>query len=215
MLDKGSLMKWLFLFLLSINAVVFVYQERGFGGRVVAMDYVSDSSAKDIALLNEVQAGGGGERCVVIGPIDGQETLGKIKGLLDDLLVVYEIIDKKEKMAPSYWVFAEGDKNEGLVDKLSGAGIDSYKVVDGKRAGEVSLGLFANVDLAENLIKRVKAKGFEAYYVERERFSESRWVSFRVQDRVGLDDLVSRVEASKLKVGEIKEFFCKSVASEK
>ena len=216
MLYKGSVMKWLFLFLLSINAVIFVYQEKGFGGRVVVMDYVSDSSAKGIGLLSEVKAGGAvDERCVVIGPVEGQESLERIKRLLDDWLVVYEIIDKKEEMAPSYWVFAEGNREEGLVDELASVGIDSYKVVDGKRAGEVSLGLFANIDLAENLIKRVKAKGFNAFYVEHERFSESRWLSFKVQETVGLSELKSRVEASKIKVGEIKEFFCKSVASEK
>tara|TARA_R110002072_G_scaffold298768_1_gene473175 strand:- start:546 stop:1175 length:630 start_codon:yes stop_codon:yes gene_type:complete len=209
-------MKWLLLFLLSVNAVIFIIQIKDVEEGAKSSQYVAVTAAKELGLLNELVVNAvARERCIVVGEIDDQRVITDLSAFLDARAVEYELIEKKQEMAPSYWVFAQGDAGKELIAKLNDMGVDSYLISDGKWAGRVSLGLFANIDLAQDLIKVLKGRGVEAVFVEKKKYKKTKWLSFRLGEISRSDSLLEDLKALELNVGEIKEFFCKSIASEK
>lgn len=209
-------MKLLLLFLLSVNVVIFIVQIKGLGGHIRNVQYVEVVGAKKIELLGGSSAGVlSGGRCIVIGELDDQYALTELSSFLGDQGVEFELIEKKQELAPSYWVFAKGKASEELSLKLSEAGMDSYVVSEGEWVGKVSLGLFANIDLAQDLINVLEVRDIEATYVERKKHKSSKWLSFKLSKPSEKSALLVGIKALEINVGEIKEIFCKSIASEK
>ena len=210
------MMKWLLLFLLSVNAVIFIVQIKGMGGAAESNEYIKVPAAKDVKLLNELGVAEDVRgRCIVIGELDNELALKGLSDFLNTRNVKYELIEKKEELAPSYWVFAQDDANKDLQEDLNALGVESYLVAEGDWMGKVSLGLFANIDLAEDLMKDLKDEGVMTMFVEKKKYKNTKWISFRLDEVARSGRLLDELNALKINVGQIKEFFCKSIASEK
>lgn len=209
-------MKWLLMLLLTINVVLFVVQIKDRDKESVVYVYSSVDGAKEIKLLIESRTGliEDSARCVVIGEVSEQHSFDTLNKFLTDNEIKFDVIEKKEEMAPYYWVYVL-DSSDQLADILKRKRIDSFVVGSGELKGAISLGIFENIDLAKDLIKDLKKQKIEAQLRERKKTKLSRWVSLNQDQLDKNSDILSELNAMKLNVGEIKEFFCKSIASEK
>lgn len=213
---EGEMMRWLLLFLLAVNAVIFIVQIKGVSGEGQEVQYLELPGAKDIRLLREFNVGDvARERCVVIGEVRDQAALDVLAIFLNNRNIKHNVIEKEKELAPSYWVFAQEVSGGAVVKELNEKGIEGYRVGQGEHAGKVSLGLFANIDLAQDLIKKLKKSKIEAVYVEKKKYSKAKWVSFKLDEALRSGALLSDLRHLEINIGEIKEFFCKSIASEK
>tara|TARA_R110001592_G_scaffold363316_1_gene683696 strand:- start:85 stop:708 length:624 start_codon:yes stop_codon:yes gene_type:complete len=207
-------MKWLFLLLLAVNVILFIVQIKERDESSYVSNFNQVAGAQNIKLLKE-DASNAHERCVVIGEITDTNVLDKVKLFLSGNDVKFELIEKETVLAPNYWVYVVDEIEDGLVNNLNAKGVDSYVVASGELKGKLSLGLFANIDLAQDMIKSMTKIGVNAAFFEKRKTQKTKWLSFRLAE---IDDGVSIIKALKdmrINLGEIKEFFCKSIASEK
>lgn len=208
-------MKWLLLILLVVNAVLFVVQIKEAEKKSIDVHYESVGGAEKISLLNEgVRSQNENKRCVVIGEVQDDEVLTKLTEHLKAEGVEFDVRRNKESLASQFWVYTKG-LNEEQTKKLNQKKIDHYVVAVGDAKGFVSLGLFENIDLAKALVGDLKKAGVEAFIKERNKTKQTIWVSFAITEILNERQLIEGVQALNINVGEIKEFFCKSIASEK
>ena len=88
-------------------------------------------------------------------------------------------------------------------------------VAAGDLKGRLSAGLFANIDLARDMIKLLGEVGVNADFIEKKKVKKTQWLSFGVGELESGDRVIDALKKVDVNVGEIKEFFCKSIASEK
>lgn len=207
-------MKWLLVLLVSVNIILFAVQIKEQVGVDVVPEYKSVEGVKRLSLLAE-QNKRVRERCVVVGAFPDSEALAAVKLFLNDSDVKYELIEKREELAPAYWVYVVDDINDKLLESLTKMGIESYSVSSGDLKGKLSTGLFVNIDLARNMIAALKKNGIAADYVEKKKVKTTQWLSFNINDHGSDDGIMRHLKEMPINLGEIKEFFCKSIASEK
>ena len=207
-------MKWLFLLLVVVNVVLFVLQAKEKDNSGLVGYFQKVPGAEEIKLLKaeheNVQ-----DRCVVIGAIPESETLAVVADFLNNNGINYEQIEKEVILAPSYWVYVLDNADEVLTKRLNEKAIDSYLISTGELKGRLSLGLFANIDLAQNKINSLKKLGVNAGLFEKRKTKKTQWLSFGVNEIGGGKNIIEALKDMKINLGEIKEFFCKSIASEK
>jgi hypothetical protein len=207
-------MKWLLLLLVAINVILFVVQAKEKDNSGLVGYFQKVPGAKEIKLLN-AEPENTQERCVVIGAISESETLEVVADFLTRSGIKYEQIEKEIILAPSYWVYIVDIAGEALIKSLNEKAIDSYLISAGELKGKLSVGLFANIDLAQNKINSLKKLGIKADLVEKKKAKKTQWVSFGVDEIGGGKLIIEALKDMQINLGEIKEFFCKSIASEK
>jgi len=209
-------MKWLLLSLLSINLILFLVHYKENGG--APLSFEKSGAASSIQLLSEVSAqsvGARDGRCFVLAGLDDTE-LARIKEYLVAQDIRFERVDKQEELAPSYWVYVKRDEGKELSkESLKLQGIDSFEILEGELKGMLSVGLFENIDLARALVKKLESKGIAADFFERKKIKRTASLEIKTNQIKDKDAFLKGLQESKINVGEIKEFFCKSVASEK
>jgi hypothetical protein len=207
-------MKWLFLSLVLINAVLFVLNHKSL--RANEGEYRITEGAGAIRLLGEelglVRVS---ERCLVLSGFVNDKDIDQVRKSLDKAGVRYEQVERADLMASVYWVFVENGQSSEQKKKLKESGIESYEILEGELRGKFSVGLFENIDLARSLVKRLESMAVQADIFERKKTKKT--ISFEVymQNAEAKNLLLQGLEASGIKVDQIKEFFCKSIASEK
>jgi len=207
-------MKWLFLLLLTINVILFVVQIKEKDKSGIESDFNKVAGAQEIKLLKDVN-NDAQHRCVVIGAIPDQNILDAVAKFLTDNRAKFEILEKETVLAPSYWVYVVDDAEEALMQILKKMKLDSYLIASGQLKGKLSVGLFENIDLAQDMINSLKENGVNADLVEKRKIKNTRWISFEVNDIGGGEHIIEALKNMEINLGEIKEFFCKSIASEK
>ncbi|MFT6909110.1 MAG: hypothetical protein ACJAS1_005818 [Oleiphilaceae bacterium] len=207
-------MKWLLLLLVAVNVILFVVQAKEKDGSGLVGYFQKVPGAQEIKLLKadhkNIQ-----DRCVVIGAIPEPEALEVVVGFLTSSGIHYEQIEKEIILAPSYWVHIVDIVDEALIKSLNDKGIGSYLIAAGELKGKLSVGLFANIDLAQNKINSLKKLGINAGFIEKRKAKKTQWVSFSINEIEGVKHIIGSLKDMQINLGEIKEFFCKSIASEK
>lgn len=207
-------MKWLFVLLVAVNVILLVVQIKGKDEQGSVSHFKKVASSKEIKLLkdgsNELM-----ERCVVIGAFPDATALKVVTDFLASKSVQFDIIDKESVLAPSYWVYVVGGAEEALLKKLASMNVDSYLIKTGDLKGKLSVGLFANIDLAKNMVVSLRKSGIAADIVEKKNIEKTKWLSFSLDEMRDGEHIIGALKNMQTNLGEIKEFFCKSIASEK
>jgi len=208
-------MKWLLLSLLSINLILFLvhYKENGRSPEY----FQKKEGAKSVQLLAEDSVGSevAEDRCFVIEGIELAEFM-RVKDYLGAQGINVEQIDRHDELAPSYWVYVmQGEGVKMTQEALKAQGVDSFEIMEGELKGMLSVGLFENIDLARALVKKLKDKGVAVDLFERKKIIKTSILEIKAKQIKDKDGLLKGLQESKINVGQIKEFFCKSVASEK
>jgi len=203
-------MKWLFVLLVAVNVILLVVQIKGKDEQGSVSHFKKVASSKEIKLLkdgsNELMG-----RCVVIGAVSDAAALSVVTDYLTSKSVQFDVIDKESLLAPSYWVYVD----EGLLKKLISMNVDSYLIKTGDLKGKLSVGLFANIDLAKNMIVSLRESGIDADIFEKKNIEKAKWLSFSLDEMQDGGHIIDALKNMQTNLGEIKEFFCKSIASEK
>ncbi len=207
-------MKWLFLLLVTINVILFVVQVKDKESKGQVSSFNKVPGAQHIKLLKE-EVKSSNERCVVVGAIADKSALDQVVGYLTGKNIEFELIEKELMLAPSYWVYVKDGPDESLLKKLDNLKIDSYMVASGELSGRLSVGLFANIDLAQDMIEMLSKVGVNAAFIEKMKIKKTKWVSFGLNENGTEVPVVKALKDMQINLGEIKEFFCKSIASEK
>lgn len=207
-------MKWLLILLVSINVILLVVQIKEKGSADVVSGFKKAKGAQELMLLKDV-GGAKQARCVVIGALQDEDDLAVLVGFLSENQIEYELVEKEVELAPSYWVYVIDEVKDSLVDRLNALGVETYLIASGDLSGRLSAGLFANIDLARGMVDLLKEEGVNADFVEKKKVKKSRWISFRLEGMENGKRIINALEVMDLNLGEIKEFFCKSIASEK
>lgn len=207
-------MKWLLILLVSINVILLVVQIKEKGSADVVSGFKKAKGAQELMLLKDV-GGAKQARCVVIGALQDEDDLAVLVGFLSENQIEYELVEKEDELAPSYWVYVIDEVKDSLVDRLNALGVETYLIASGDLSGRLSAGLFANIDLARGMVDLLKEEGVNADFVEKKKVKKSRWISFRLEGMENGKRIINALEVMDLNLGEIKEFFCKSIASEK
>lgn len=207
-------MKWLLLLLVSINVILLVVQIKERNEIKVVSEFNRYDAAKELKLLKDVDQRVV-DRCLVVGAITEKTAVDTIEKYLNELEIKYDLIEKEEELAPSYWVYIVDEVTQGLLDNLTGMGVESYVIASGELKGQLSVGLFANIDLAKDMIDALKKAQVNANLIEKRRVKKTQWISLRVAQLNDKERLVQKIKEMQINLGEIKEFFCKSIASEK
>ncbi len=212
-------MKWLFLGLFSINVMLFVLQWVEYRKDVMPLTYTLPDGVREVALLSErMGAAAGEERCLLLGPVE-EEALGRdFVSLLSERGFEANVIEMKHGKAPVYWVYSgpyAADEAGLRLDEYQQKGLDSFVIAQGELKGAISLGVFENIDSARRMIRIVKRHGFEPKMREVKKSVNEYWVSVLLQG-----SSVSKREIKGLFKGlgvspEMRQIFCKSVASAK
>ncbi len=207
-------MKWLLLILVSINVILVIIQFKDRNDVNVEKVFSRASGTQDIRLLKEVVESMP-DRCFVIGAIPDLFVLDKLEQFLKKADVAFDIINKEEELAPNYWVYVVDPLSEELTGILTAMQIESYVVASGELKGRLSVGLFANIDLAQDMINALKKENIKAELIEKKKTKKTQWISFRADQVSDKEHLMKGLNALEINVDQIKEFFCKSIASEK
>ena len=207
-------MKWLLLLLISINVVLFLVQIKEHNSPNSVSGFVKENGAQDLKLLKDLKRDKPG-RCVVVGALADKNASDAVVSLLNEKNIKYEFVEKENELAPSYWVYVVDDVNESIIERLSAGGVESYLIATGDLRGRLSAGLFANIDLARDMIKELKDMGVDAAYVEKVKVKKTLWISFALAKVESGELIIEALKGLDVNLGEIKEFFCKSIASEK
>jgi hypothetical protein len=209
-------MKWLLLSLLSINLILFIvhYKEQ----KQIPSVFHKLPSVNDIQLLAEssLEASVSAERCLVLSGFDSDEALAQLILFLQERKLDFEQVVLSEEKAPVFWVYVNHEGNAKEVKaSLKELGIDSYEILDGELRGMLSAGLFENIDLARSLVDRLKSKGVNADFFERKKIKKTVSVEINLSQIEDRNGLIQGLQERQINSAEIKEFFCKSIASEK
>ena len=207
-------MKWLLILLVSINVILLVVQIKEKDSADGVSGFKKAKGAQELMLLKDV-GGAKQARCVVIGALQDEDVLAVLIGFLGENQIEYELVEKEVELAPSYWVYVIDEVKDSLVDRLNALGVETYLIASGDLSGRLSAGLFANIDLARGMVDLLKEEGVNADFVEKKKVKKSRWISFRLEGMENGKRIINALEVMDLNLGEIKEFFCKSIASEK
>lgn len=207
-------MKWLLLLLVSINVILFVVQIKEMDGVAVVSGFKKAKGAQELTLLKDVSVARQA-RCVVVGALPDENTLNVLDSFLNKNQIGYELIEKEHELAPSYWVYVVDDVEDSLIDRLNAVGVETYLIASGALSGRLSAGLFENIDLARGMVGLLKGEGVNADFVEKKKVKKTKWISFRLEEIENGTRIINALEVMDLNLGEIKEFFCKSIASEK
>lgn len=208
-------MKWMLLSLLSINLILFIVNLKGREESIVLFEKVE--GVNEITLLSEVSLSGKKsiERCYVISGFEGVEQIEQTKNFLNKRNVSFTLVNKEEELASVFWVYVRNDGEQQARQILRKQGIDSYVISDGELKGMLSAGLFENIDLARGLVKRLESAGLTADIYERKKQKNNISLEIRSDQIKDKAMLMKAFTEDKINISEIKEFFCKGIASEK
>jgi hypothetical protein len=180
----------------------------------VVSGFNKSNGAQELKLLKDLNKNNQ-NRCVVVGALPNETVLEEVVVYLKNNNVDYELVEKETELAPSYWVYIADTKDEELMVRLDNIGVETYLIASGDLKGQLSAGLFANIDLARDMVKLLRDADIKANLIEKKKIKKMQWVSFGLEKSPDGEGLIEGLKAIKINPGEIKEFFCKSIASEK
>lgn len=160
-----------------------------------------------------------GNSCLLLGPLKKSEDAELLRRRLIQEGYVVELTEKEFEKAPRYWVYY------GPMEDYAAAleqhqlfrenGIDSFIITKERLYGALSLGVFENIDSAQRMQAYMGSKGYQASIRNIFKFESDFWVEIR---RPSEEIKVIKIKEIGGSLGlqiELREFLCKTVASEK
>ncbi len=213
-------MKWLLVLLFALNVSLGLLQwfkAREQAGQSHFQD--SDAIASIMLLGKQMSASESRERCLLVGPLQGEAKSEQLLSVLVVEGVKAELIRKKVDKAPGYWVyfgpFANANESLAQLREFHSKSIDSFIIRNGELKGNISLGVFENIDSARRMKKIMKRNGYETKMREIEKSEDEFWVLISGSNNGGDFSRSTALLKGLSGVPEMRQIFCKSVASEK
>lgn len=188
-------MKWVFWALLSINAVVFLWQlfskpeppvqimstDPGTPS-LVLLDELVSSSADVLVPLSQVNSAHAQKSCLSIGPFSQESFVYKAAAVLRKAGFDTRSSESQVREADGYWVLVPAadtrEVAEQIGQELRNSGVDDYHIVaSGKHRNAISLGLFKDETSAQNGRVRYANLGFNAQVEPRYRNRPEYWLT--------------------------------------
>jgi len=214
-------MKWILVLLFAMNVSLGLVQWFKARDMHVQAVYTESDSIAPIILLGvgSEKTTQSGERCLLVGPMHDQEKSQQLLAVLRGKGVVAKSVVRQVEKAPGYWVyygpFEGGDAALKQLREFQDKAIDSFIIRSGFLKGNISLGVFENIDSARRMKKIMKRKGYETKMQEIAKSEDEFWLLISGAET----DVDFSRSAAILKglrgVPEMRQIFCKSVASEK
>ncbi|OZG70926.1 hypothetical protein BTA51_24145 [Hahella sp. CCB-MM4] len=233
-------MRWIFLSLLSLNAIVFLVQwlelQKRHSASVNHARIQVYENAGTLTLLSEIKLfpakkekledGSSADKgvksnvealCFLIGPLEEEVEAEELrKGLLLEQ-VETRLHKNTLQLAPEYWVYLRPLESRKAaiirLKELQVRKIDSYLIAQGELRNGISLGLFRNIDSAKLLQKQRIRQGFQAEMKELPREKLEYWLVSEDEANMQLMGRINSVLGSQKNNVEARQIFCKSVAS--
>ena len=165
----------------------------------------------------EVSALGSG--CLLLGPIVDRQVAEDFERSIVQAGLNANLIRKDREKAPRYWVYYGPMEtySESLEQhrKFKSEGIDNFIITQEDLYGALSVGVFENIDSAQRLQAIMRAKGYKTAIRNIFKFESRWWVEVSVSES---DLIINKINSLQGDHGldlEMREFFCKTVASEK
>lgn len=218
-------MKWCFVALLLLNIVVAAMQWVAQRSRALPELYVQRADAKVIQLRQEYEeknpsaSAQRGDQCLLMGPMPSQDAATYWHKQFQWAAIGSEIVVQTVQKSPGFMVYLGPMQNKeqavNLLKELQVQKIESFVIESGVFENAVSLGVYENIDLARVKKEEVGQLGFAGKVGEMERQKEAFWVFVSMpyvsENKVKIDNVL----AANSKLPELRQIFCKGVASKK
>lgn len=205
-------MRWLAL-IFTINVVLALWHWSGERQIRLGSQYqVTDD-------VTELMVSPLGEGCLLLGPIFDESVAQEFESRLDEVGLRTNLIKKEREKAPRYWVYYGpfGSYAESLKEhrKFREAGVDNFIITQEDLYGALSFGVFENIDSAQRMQASMEGKGYRTSIRNIFKFESRWWVEIEASDQGAMSNKINDIQLELGLALEMREFFCKTVASEK
>lgn len=218
-------MKWCFLALLLLNLLVAAMQWVTMRAKAPPEVYVERPDVEVIQLRQEHEAQGSAaalgntDQCLLLGPMPSQDAATYWHKQFQWAAISSETVVQAVQKAPSYMVYlgpmASQAEAVKLLQELQAQKIESFVIASGAFENGVSLGIYENIDLATVKKEEMSQRGFAAKVGEMERQKEAFWVFVSTPYVSENKKKIDNILAVNSKLPEMRQIFCKSIASKK
>jgi len=217
--------KWIFFVLLGLNLVLASMQWWDIRGSEGQSRYIKNTDSKQLVLLREqsvplqLQIDASEQQCELVGPMSDKALAENLLTQLSKDGISASLVVQPMQKAPGYWVYfgpiADKESRLAKLREFQSNGIDSYIITSGKLKGAISVGVFENIDSAHRMKKSMSEHGYQSELSEIEKQSEAYWLlvseSYLIENKKKIENILKSIEVRP----EMRQIFCKSVASEK
>lgn len=237
-------MRWVFVSLLGINALVFAWGVMFDSDQLSTVDVRESPFAykglPELQMLGEVgdiQAASGREKrapsaaksfdvskidsktlCEMVGPFKDSAAAEDFTSRLSAIDIASSTKDLELPAGPGYWVYLKPAENRRAalrrLAELQARGIDSYVIPKGEVENGISLGMFSQENLAKARLAEMVAIGLEPYLDTIERTYRETWVMLNPGEERKMSNLTWDRVMEGLNHLERRQNFCLDVASQ-
>jgi len=218
-------MKWCFVALLLLNVLVAAMQWISLRAKTLPEVYSVGPGAMLIELREEREVKEGRlaaqdvEQCLLLGPLASQDAATYWQKQFQWANVAAEVVVQEAQKAPGFMVYLEPGQSQAaalaLLRELQVQNIESFVISSGEYQHGVSLGIYENLDLASVRKVEISQRGFAAKVTEIRRSSEMFWVFLKEPYLLESKKKIDNILAVNSRLPEMRQIFCKSVASKK
>lgn len=205
-------MRWLAL-IFSINVALALWHWNDARTIKVAPAY---QQPEGIVALNVSPLGSG---CLLMGPVFDPDIAKEFEARLNVMGLSTSLIKREQEKAPRYWVYYGpfGSYAESLKQHRAfrSQGVDNFIITQEDLYGALSLGVFENIDSAQRMQVLMQKKGYRTSIRNIFKFESRWWVEIELPEEGGIYSKINDIQAELGLALEMREFFCKTVASEK
>lgn len=194
-------MRWVFLFLLMLNAVYFVWHQqqvplvgkelppvqayREIGGSIRLLSEESGLARQSSSASNE-------GACLLFGPFERDEVAANLRQRLLSLDIASRVVEKESDAGADFAVYLSplASRSAAIrqLRELQARKIDSYLITQGPNTNGLSLGIFPRRESADAIAQRLRQAGYYPVIEEITRAQREFWVEVKPAGRRLLDD---------------------------
>ncbi len=205
-------MRWLAL-IFTINVALALWHWNDARGLRVGPQYDLVDNAIELSISPL------GTGCLLLGPIFEQSVAQEFELRLNELGLRTNLIKRDREKAPRYWVYygpfssyAESLKEHR---KFRDEGVDNFIITQEDLYGALSFGVFENIDSAQRMQAVMLGKGYRTSIRNIFKFESRWWVEIEAPSKRSISNKINDIQHVLGLALEMREFFCKTVASEK
>lgn len=207
-------MRWVFLLLLALNAMLFVWYNRqlpevstGLSLRGTQQVAVPPKGLKllaevDAPAINNEGAGGANSKtassCLLLGGFEGPERARQLEQRLLSLDIAARVVSIDVSLGEDHWVYipplASRQASMRQLRELQARKIDAYLITEGELANGILVGVFPELSVASGVAGKLRAAGYEPQMRELPRIYQEYWVRVAKKSQRLVDkDLLDRL----------------------
>ncbi|WP_028238765.1 SPOR domain-containing protein [Stutzerimonas azotifigens] len=221
-------MRWLFLFLLTLNLLYAVWhqQERPADVKTVAPLSGYQQNKPRLQLLSESPgsvtraapvAAADESACVFLGGLEQEASARLIEQRLLSLDIAARVIPVEESAGTDYWVYlpplASRDAALRQLRELQSRNVDSYVITVGDLSNGVSLGIFSQRESASAVRARIAEMGYSPEIRDLPRVQRTYWVRVEPAGRRLLDERLLESLARQQPRLQHRQMPCEAIAT--